>query len=162
MNHHWNDGWQVERGRIWSRPEHLETHAAPMTKPSPFYARIKRDVLAIVAAVPEGALVTFKDVGAHLDVVPRHVAYILATLDPLEASTVPWFRVVPDNGSLTKPKSGPDGRTQRQILEEEGHAIAPDGRMLDLARRMKAIGDLPHGVPSRTRPANAPRGSSRG
>ncbi len=63
---------------------------------SPFYARIKRDVLAILAVVPEGRLVTFTDAGRHLDVSPRHVAYILATLDAAEADgcrgTAPWPR----------------------------------------------------------------------
>jgi alkylated DNA nucleotide flippase Atl1 len=46
---------------------------------------MKGDVLRIVAGVPAGRVVTFADTGAHLDVAPRHVACILATLDPLEA-----------------------------------------------------------------------------
>jgi hypothetical protein len=50
---------------------------------SPFYARIRADVLAILHAVPAGKAVTYADIGAHLDVAPRHVAYILSQgIDP--------------------------------------------------------------------------------
>ncbi len=51
---------------------------------SPFFARIKADVLMTVASIPEGGVVTFRDIGAHLDVMPRHVAYILKMLDAEE------------------------------------------------------------------------------
>src|SRR5512137_2918602 len=98
---------------------------------SPFFARIKRDVLAILEAVPSGRLVTFTDVGAHLDVVPRHVAYILAQLDPLEAGAIPWHRAVAEAGTVALKADGL-GRRQRDLLEAEGVAIAPDGRILDL------------------------------
>lgn len=132
-----------------------------MTKPSPFFARIKRDVLAIVATVPAGKLVTFKDIGAHLDVAPRHVAYILSQLDPLEATTVAWFRAVPDDGTLATPKAAPDGRTQAELLAAEGHQVTADGRILDLGGRQVAAGSLPHGVPVQTRPPDAPKASPR-
>jgi methylated-DNA-protein-cysteine methyltransferase related protein len=133
-----------------------------MAVPSPFFARIKRDVRAIVAAVPHGRLVTFKDVGTHLDVMPRHVAYILARLDPAEAVGLPWFRAVPEDGRLATPKHAPDGQSQRELLAGEGHRIAPDGRILDLGQRVVAVADLPHNVPVQTRPADAPRTSTRG
>jgi methylated-DNA-protein-cysteine methyltransferase-like protein len=131
-----------------------------MGKPSPFFARIKRDILAIVATVPEGKLVTFKDVGVHLDVMPRHVAYILAKLDPIESTTLPWFRAVPEDGTLLTPKAGPDGKTQRELLASEGHQIAPDGRILNLGQKLADVALLPHGVPVQTRPADAPKASA--
>jgi alkylated DNA nucleotide flippase Atl1 len=40
----------------------------------------------MVAAVPAERVVTFGDVGAHIDVAPRHVACIPATPDPLEVA----------------------------------------------------------------------------
>ncbi|WPB86228.1 hypothetical protein [Sediminicoccus rosea] len=61
---------------------------------SPFFARIKADVLTIVASIPEGGVVTFRDIGAHLDVMPRHVAYILKMLDAEERAAFPAGRVV--------------------------------------------------------------------
>lgn len=48
---------------------------------SPFFARIRGDVVAILASVPAGQVVTFADIGAHLDVPARHVAYILSRRD---------------------------------------------------------------------------------
>lgn len=61
---------------------------------SPFFARIKADVLTILASIPEGGVVTFRDIGAHLDVMPRHVAYILKMLDDAERAAFPADRVV--------------------------------------------------------------------
>lgn len=132
-----------------------------MGKPSPFFARIKRDILAIVATIPEGKLVTFKDVGGHLDVMPRHVAYILAKLDPIESTTLPWFRAVPEDGTLMTPKAGPDGKTQREMLSSEGHQVAADGRILDLGQKLVDVGLLPHGVAIQKRPPDTPKATAR-
>ncbi|WP_270938139.1 MGMT family protein [Falsiroseomonas oryzae] len=124
---------------------------------SPFFARIKGDVLLIVAAVPPGRVVTFADVGAHLDVMPRHVAYILATLSEIEKATLPWHRTVGADGTLGVPKAGADGTPQRTLLAAEGAAFDPDGRITDFVARRVEVSALPHGVPQQTRPAEAPK-----
>jgi methylated-DNA-protein-cysteine methyltransferase-like protein len=129
--------------------------------PSPFFARIKADVLAIVAAVPQGRVVTFADVGAHLDVMPRHVAYILAQLSEMEKATLPWHRAVTAEGTLGVPKSGAGGESQRALLAAEGAAFDPDGRISDFVARRAEVAALPHGVPKQTRPADAPAPPSR-
>jgi methylated-DNA-protein-cysteine methyltransferase related protein len=123
---------------------------------SPFFVRIKGDVLRIMATVPEGRVVTFADIGAHLDVAPRHVAYILATLTEIEAATLPWHRAVTAEGTLGAPKSGPDGATQRALLAAEGAAFDPEGRITDFVARGADVAELPHGVPRQVRPADAP------
>jgi methylated-DNA-protein-cysteine methyltransferase-like protein len=124
---------------------------------SPFFARIKGDVLRIVAAVPEGRVVTCADVGAHLDVVPRHVAYILSMLSEMEKATLPWHRAVAADGTPGVPKSGAGGETQRTLLAAEGAAFDPDGRITDFVARRAEVASLPHGVPKQSRPADAPR-----
>lgn len=129
--------------------------------PSPFFARIKADVLAIVAAVPQGRVVTFADVGAHLDVMPRHVAYILVQLSEMEKATLPWHRAVAAEGTLGVPKSGAGGESQRALLAAEGAAFDPDGRITDFVARLAEVAALPHGVPKQTRPADAPAPPSR-
>jgi alkylated DNA nucleotide flippase Atl1 len=68
-----------------------------MAKGSPHFARIKKDVLTIVAAIPAGRLVSYKDIGEWLDVMPRHVAYILALLDPVDRAHLPWQRAVKES-----------------------------------------------------------------
>jgi methylated-DNA-protein-cysteine methyltransferase-like protein len=123
---------------------------------SPFFARIKADVLRILAGVPPGRVVTYADIGAHLDVAPRHVAYILAMLDEIEAATLPWHRAVAADGTLGVPKSGPDGATQRALLAAEGAAFDPEGRITDFVARCVAVAGLAHGVAQQTRPADAP------
>ncbi|MGL4635438.1 MAG: MGMT family protein [Beijerinckiaceae bacterium] len=119
---------------------------------SPFFARIKADVLKVMASVPRGHLVTFLDVGQHLDIMPRHVAYILAQLEGEEQAATPWFRAVAENGVLSRPKSNDFGISQRTLLEEEGHLIAPDGRILDLAQKLLAVAVLNSGDQSRRGP----------
>lgn len=116
------------------------------------FARIRRDVLAIMAAVPPGRLVTYRDVGRHLDVVPRHVAYILSTLDPGEKELVPWFRAVGDDGSLGVPKADGAGLRQEELLEAEGVRVGPDRRVVGLANHLVATDDLDSGVPRQVRP----------
>jgi methylated-DNA-protein-cysteine methyltransferase-like protein len=123
---------------------------------SPFFARIKGDVLRIVASVPAGRVVTFADLGAYLDVAPRHVAYILAMLDPIESTTLPWHRAVAADGRLGAAKAGPDGAAQRALLAAEGAAFDPEGRITDFVARCVAVDALPHGVPKQRRPADAP------
>lgn len=76
---------------------------------SPFFARIKADVLMIVASIPEGQVVTFRDIGAHLDVMPRHVAYILKRLDAEERATFPAERVVASDPAALEVASLPHG-----------------------------------------------------
>ncbi|MCU0943778.1 MAG: MGMT family protein [Rubritepida sp.] len=116
---------------------------------SPFFARIQGDVLAIVASVPPGRLVTFAEVGAHLDVMPRHVAYILAMLDGPERDLIPWHRAVAADGRVEKP-------AQRTALAAEGFAFDPDGRVSGFLAHVAPAASLPHGVAAQKRPADAP------
>ncbi len=128
---------------------------------SPFFARITRDILAIVESVPEGRLVAFKDIASHLSVQPRQVAYILAMLEPPASIAVPWHRAIPEDGVLSTPKTDGDGKSQAERLSEEGIDLAPDGRVLDLARHLVDVASLPHGIARQTRPADAPVARSR-
>jgi alkylated DNA nucleotide flippase Atl1 len=100
--------------------------------------------------------VTFAEVGAHLDVMPRHVAYILATLTEIEKATLPWHRAVAADGGLGAPKRGADGTGQAALLAAEGVVLDAGGRVADLAARRIAVAALPHGVSPQLRPAEAP------
>jgi methylated-DNA-protein-cysteine methyltransferase related protein len=68
------------------------------------FARIKKEVLSIVEAIPSGKVSTYKAIGESLDVMPRHVAYILTTLGEDESEQIPWHRVVSEGGKITAPK----------------------------------------------------------
>jgi methylated-DNA-protein-cysteine methyltransferase-like protein len=96
------------------------------------FIRIKADVLGIVRDIPHGRVCTYAAIGRYLDVMARHVAYILATLTDDERLGVPWHRVVSEKGSLNKTKHG-RGAEQQAMLEAEGVAVTPRGLVADLA-----------------------------
>lgn len=128
---------------------------------SPFFARIKRDVLLIVAAVPRGKLVTYADVGQHIDAPARHIAYILSQLDHAEAAGHPWHRAIAENAVVIAERGDVLGRGQRALLEAEGHLISGDGRILDVAQKLVDVAKLKHSVPKQTRPLDAPAPAAR-
>ncbi len=68
------------------------------------FARIKKEVLALVEAIPSGKVSTYKAISESLDVMPRHVAYILTTLSEVESEQIPYHRVVGNGGKITAPK----------------------------------------------------------
>ncbi len=96
------------------------------------FIRIKADVLGIVRDVPRGRVCTFAAIGRHLDVMARHVAYILATLTDDERPGVPWHRVVAESGAINRTRHG-RGDEQRASLEAEGVAVSAKGEVSDLA-----------------------------
>jgi methylated-DNA-protein-cysteine methyltransferase related protein len=123
---------------------------------SPFYARIKGDVLAIVSAIPKGKVCTFSSIGEHLDVVPRHIAYILSTLEPLEKVQYPWHRVVGNDGSLGKPKSAETGENQSDLLMLDGVLVIDNSIAASFAGCFVDCARLKSGVKKQTRPIDAP------
>jgi methylated-DNA-protein-cysteine methyltransferase-like protein len=93
--------------------------------------RLKAQVLAVVAAIPEGRVTTYGAIGQHLQVTARQVAFILATLTVEESERIPWFRVVAANGVVSSTKLGAVGRRQIQRLRAEGVAVTPRNKLED-------------------------------
>lgn len=129
--------------------------------PSPFYARIKAQVLQLTAAVPAGRVCTFQSMGEYLDVMPRQVAYLLSQLDAEEQQRVPWYRVVAADGTLGTPKQAKDGTTQAELLCAEGVHVRGNRVEPDFAARCITAEQLPSGLARQTRPADAPVPTSR-
>jgi alkylated DNA nucleotide flippase Atl1 len=98
------------------------------------FARIHRDVMQVAAAIPKGKVASFADIGAFLDVVPRQVAFLLARANDPARESVPWHRVVADDGGLGRPKHDAWGRSQRELLEAEGHTFDRSHRLEGLER----------------------------
>lgn len=110
------------------------------------YARIKGDVLTLVRAIPKGRVATFDAIGKHLDVMPRHVAYILTKLTEPEREIVPWHRIVAKGGAIG---CGSQRDQQFALLVREGVVVSPAGIVQDLARF--AVAEFPPpvaGVPA--------------
>jgi methylated-DNA-protein-cysteine methyltransferase related protein len=132
---------------------------------SPFYARIKAQVLQIVVLIPAGRLLTFTQIGDWLDVPARHVAYILSKLSHDEEVRFPWFRVVPASGCVPIGRMNAFGMTQRARLLEEGVVFGQDGGVIGLAERLIPIEHLRVALPRQSRPAVAlspPRRNGKG
>lgn len=89
---------------------------------SPNFNRIKGQVLEVTRAIPAGRVVSFAAIGDYLEVMARHVAYILATLDEEEREEVPWHRVVGEGGSVPERRGSP-GPTQTELLALEGVSV---------------------------------------
>jgi methylated-DNA-protein-cysteine methyltransferase-like protein len=93
--------------------------------------RFKAQVLAVVAAIPEGRVTTYGAIAQHLRVTARQVARILATLTAEESERLPWFRVVAANGIVSSTKLGAVGRKQIERLRAEGVAVTPRNKVED-------------------------------
>jgi methylated-DNA-protein-cysteine methyltransferase-like protein len=95
--------------------------------------KLRSQVLAIVAAVPEGRVTTYGTIGRRLKAGARQVARVLATLTAEESRRLPWFRVVAANGVVSTTKLGAVGRRQIQRLRAEGVAVSPRNKVEDFS-----------------------------
>jgi methylated-DNA-protein-cysteine methyltransferase related protein len=121
------------------------------------FIRIKADVLRIVSTIPHGKLTSFQALGYHLDVMPRHVAYMLSQLSPEEKLALPWYRVTADKGLLGTVKLHADGRTQAQLLGDEGIQFTTASQVAHYDKYFVEIKALKHGIALQTRPTELPR-----
>ncbi len=119
---------------------------------SPAFIRIKADVLKIVAAIPVRKCCSFHSIGEHLDVMPRHVAYILSQLNVEEKNNYPWYRVVADGGKLRVAKFHADGRPQAEWLRDEGLLIS-DNTVKQFEKYFVPAAQLKSGLAKQQRPA---------
>lgn len=119
------------------------------------FARIKSQILAMTGSIPFGKVATYKSIGDHIEVMSRHVAYILTMLDEDEKETVPWYRVVGEKGEVKAKNADRYGHTQRDLLIAEGIPIEASGKVKDLARYKFEISETTTGIPYQPRPAGA-------
>lgn len=127
------------------------SRSVPRMPRSKAFIRIKEQVLEITASIPSGKLCTFQSIGSHLDVMPRHVAYILSQLDDTAKMLYPWHRVVSGDGSLGVLKRAPSGETQTELLSAEGIQVQKNSVAPGLERFFVPAERLPHGIQRQTR-----------
>jgi len=99
-----------------------------MAKPkSQAFACIRAEVIRLVALIPAGKFTTYGSIAVHMNVMARHVAFVMARLTDAESARLPWHRVVSADARLS-PKMDPELREiQRSRLEAEGLTIDPNG-----------------------------------
>jgi methylated-DNA-protein-cysteine methyltransferase-like protein len=101
------------------------------------FQKIRSDVLGATAAIPRGRVSTYAAIGDHLEVMARHVSYILAQLTEEERAQVPWHRVVAKDGSLSD-RNAARRKEQQALLEAEGHRIV-GGKVAAFADKLFAF-----------------------
>jgi len=94
------------------------------------FARIRAEVLAAASSVPSGRVTTYGAIGNHLQVTPRHVAFVMARLTDEESATIPWHRVVGAGGNLRQPTSAAIQRQRKRLLAE-GLSVSAKGVIQD-------------------------------
>ncbi len=56
------------------------------------FARIRAEVIRLVALIPAGQFTTYGSIAIHMNVIARHVATVLSHLTPEESTALPWHR----------------------------------------------------------------------
>lgn len=110
------------------------------SKGSKAFARIRAEVIRVVAEIPEGKFATYGSIAGHLNVNPRHVAYFLARLDQSEAATLPWHRVVAAEARISRGMAEDLRAEQQAKLESEGLKIDARGYISDPDRHFHVVG----------------------
>ncbi len=115
------------------------TREGKEAKYAPFTAR----AIAILRSIPPGRVAAYGQVAAMAGhpAAARQIVRILHTLSDVES--LPWHRVVSKDGTISLPAGG-GGELQKALLESEGVAVGPDGR-IDLSEYSWSGGNEGHG-----------------
>ena len=99
-----------------------------MPKPkSTAFARIRAEVIRLVALIPRGKFTTYGSIAIHMNVVARHVATVLSRLTAEESAALPWHRVVSADARISRHMDAQLAGLQRRRLEAEGMTIDAQG-----------------------------------
>lgn len=95
-----------------------------MPKPkSRAFARIRAEVIRLVALIPPGKFTTYGSIAIHMNVMARHVAFVMSSLTEQEAAELPWHRVVSRDARLSPKMEAVLAKVQRRRLRGEGLKI---------------------------------------
>jgi methylated-DNA-protein-cysteine methyltransferase-like protein len=108
------------------------SHNAGVAKPkSKAFARIRAEVIRLVGLIPEGKFTTYGSIAIHMNVMARHVAFVMSRLTPEESATLPWHRVMSADARISPNMEASLARKQRQRLRGEGMKINAAGYIQD-------------------------------
>jgi methylated-DNA-protein-cysteine methyltransferase related protein len=112
-----------------------------MPKPqSVAFARIRAEVIRLVALIPAGKFTTYGSIAVHMNVMARHVAFVMSRLTPEESASLPWHRVVSSDARLSPKMPEPLWRRQRKRLQAEGMEVDARGFIQDADARYHYVG----------------------
>ena len=103
-----------------------------MAKPkSKAFARIRAEVIRLVGLIPEGKFTTYGSIAVHMNVMARHVAFVMSRLTPEESAELPWHRVVSADARISPNMPLASAKLQRKRLRAEGMKINAAGYIQD-------------------------------
>jgi methylated-DNA-protein-cysteine methyltransferase related protein len=104
------------------------------------FARIRAEVIRLVALIPPGKFTTYGSIAIHMNVIARHVATVLSRLTEEESASLPWHRVVSADARISQNMDAALSRKQRQLLKSEGLRIDKDGYIQDAETHFHVVG----------------------
>lgn len=112
-----------------------------MAKPkSVAFARIRAEVIRLVGLIPPGKFTTYGSIAVHMNVMARHVAFVMSRLTEEESAALPWHRVVSADARIS-PKMSPGlAKEQRRRLRSEGMKINSAGYIQDSDAHFHVVG----------------------
>lgn len=99
------------------------------------YTRMNADVLAVVRSIPAGRLTTVDAISTFLGVPVRHVTFLLARRFDADRESVPWHRVLAHRGALGRVLYNAAGRSQADLLADDGVTVGYRGRVAEFNAR---------------------------
>jgi methylated-DNA-protein-cysteine methyltransferase-like protein len=104
------------------------------------FARIRAEVLRLVALIPEGKFTTYGSIAVHMNVVARHVATVLSRLTDEESKSLPWHRVVSADARISPNMDAKLAARQKRLLKAEGLKIDREGFIQDADAHFHVVG----------------------
>jgi len=107
---------------------------------SPAFARIRAEVIRLVALIPEGKFTTYGSIAVHMNVMARHVAFVMSRLTDEESQALPWHRVVSADARLSSKMDAELRELQKSRLVFEGMSIDSKGFIEDADAHFHVVG----------------------
>jgi methylated-DNA-protein-cysteine methyltransferase related protein len=112
-----------------------------MPKPKSIaFARIRAEVIRLVALIPEGKITTYGSIAVHMNVVARHVAFVLGRLTEEESAALPWHRVVGAEARISPNMPAAIAKRQRGRLKAEGMKVDTRGYIQNSDAHFHTVG----------------------
>jgi methylated-DNA-protein-cysteine methyltransferase-like protein len=104
------------------------------------FARIRAEVIRLVGLIPPGKFTTYGSIAIQMNVMARHVAFVMSRLTEEESAALPWHRVVSADARISPNMDASLAREQRRRLRGEGMKINAAGYIQDADPHFHVVG----------------------
>jgi methylated-DNA-protein-cysteine methyltransferase-like protein len=108
------------------------------------FARIRAEVIRLVGLIPPGKFTTYGSIAIHMNVMARHVAFVMSRLTEEESAKLPWHRLVSADARISPNMEASLAREQRRRLRREGLKINTAGYIQDPDPHFHTVGVRRH------------------